>query len=532
MKNKQHEIFRIRIYRPHATLSIDTERHGKQYVLPSGSIGKPQKTALPQSPDDKVKLVHNPITAKALKHLSWREACLELCRLPEYVEDSAAAAKLLLLVLLSQVGHLLLNTTPMLPAICLNTSSGVILSILNVLLCAIQGPEEWRGDDWKLLRPWVVRPQLSLCETTPSAILSDYVGGKFQTPAREKRTFCYPYIDSTMVLAPGLPAAIDRALIGHSPLSLPIVFGRKDTVKGRLILDWNADGLSSYDAVGIKKLRTLEYDCYLEITLFLQWLCRKKRRIKRWKADFDTFRPITRNGRFTTPASDEQTELLCAALALFRQFLVYASEKNDWLTQEKAREIMLQYWRWVLPESAPKAEGKQQKTVVLNYASPDVFYQFLTEWFLPTYRTQILQAVKGVQGTMGLIRNLDGATLFIAPRQIFLETYSHWLNDRGSSTLDLSIVHRDAAAQRKLLEAGIPLKGETKNPATWRYPFYGRSKTVNRGGMIGCFALPIPQLPEGVQGVFRDLFGAGYICGSQSIISEAVTNSSEGVDPL
>lgn len=193
---------------------------------------------------------------------------------------------------------------------------------------------------------------------------------------------------------------------------------------------------------------------------------------------------------------------------------------------------MLRYWRWALPESAPKENDEQEKNVVLNYESPDVFYQFLTEWFLPTYHKQILQAAKGVQGTMGLIRNLDGATLFIAPRQIFLETYSQWLNDHSSSILDLSVARGDAVAQRKLLEAGIPLKGETKNPATWRYPFYGRDKTVNGGGMIGCFALPLAQLPERVRSVFEDLFGANFDCGSQSIVSEAVTNSSEGVDSL
>ena len=124
-----------------------------------------------------------------------------------------------------------------------------------------------------------------------------------------------------------------------------------------------------------------------------------------------------------------------------------------------------------MPESAPKENDEQEKNAALNYESPDVFYQFLAEWFLPTYHKQILQAAKGVQGTMGLIRNLDGATLFIAPRQIFLETYSQWLNDHSSSTLDLSVARGDAMAQRKLLEAGIPLKGETKNPAIWRYPF-------------------------------------------------------------
>lgn len=532
MESTSKKLVKISIQRPGSRLVSVMEKNGKACMPTTDAKRSTKKQGFPEKAESKIILIHKPVTRKAVKHLPWGEVCLTLCKFPECTADATTAAKLLLLVLLSQVAHLLVGVAPMLPAICLDKSSSGVSSLLGVLLRAVQGPEEWHGDDWRLLRPWIVRPRLSLRETAPSATLSDYIGGKLQTPAGEKRTFCYPYIDSTMVLAPGLPSVIEKALVAYSPLSLPIVFDRKDAVKGRFMLEWKTNSFVSYDATGIEKLRELGHSCYLEITLFLQWFCEKKKRIKRWKSDFDTFRPVIRNGRFTTPTSDEQTELLCAALALFRQFLVYASEKNDWLPQEEAREMMLQYWRWVLPESAPKEDDGQDKPVELNYASPDVFYQFLTEWFLPTYHKQILQAAKGAQGTMGLIRKLDGATIFIAPRQIFLETYGQWLNDHSSSTLDLSMVHGDAVAQRKLLEAGIPLKGETKNPATWRYPFYGRDKTVNGSGMIGCFALPIPQLPEGVQGVFRDLFEAGYGCGSQSIGSEAVTNSPEGVDPL
>lgn len=502
MESTSKKLIKISIQRPGSRLVSVMEKNGKACMPTTDAKRSTKKQGFPEKAESKIKLTHKPVTRKAVKHLPWREACLTLCKFPECIEDATTAAKLLLLVLLSQVAHLLVGVAPMLPAICLDKSSSGVSSLLGVLLRAVQGPEEWHGDDWRLLRPWIVRPRLSLRETAPSATLSDYIGGKLQTPAGEKRTFCYPYIDSTMVLAPGLPSVIEKALVAYSPLSLPIVFGRKDAVKGRFMLEWKTTSFVSYDATGIEKLRELGHSCYLEITLFLQWFCEKKKRIKRWKSDFDTFRPVIRNGRFTTPTSDEQTELLCAALALFRQFLVYASEKNDWLPQEEAREMMLRYWRWVLPESAPKETDEQEKTAVLNYESPDVFYRFLTEWFLPTYHSQVLHGAKGGWGTMALVRKLEGKEFFIAPRMKFLETYAQWLKSQHSPSFDLSASKGEATVQRKLLEAGIPLRGEKNNPSTWRYPFYGKQE-----GMVNCLALPVGQLPRLAQSAFENLIG-------------------------
>ena len=499
MGSTSKELVKISIQRPGIKLTSVLEKNGK-ICMPITETGKvTKKQELPGKAESKAKLTYEPVTKKAVKHLPWEDACLALCKFPESIEDAATAAKLLLLVLLSQTAHLLLGIAPMVPAICLDTAPRSVLTILSILLCAVQGPEQWQGKDWKLLRPWVVRPRLSLCETTPSSVLSDYIGGKFQTLSGKKRTFCYPYIDSTVALAPGLPTAIEKALVGCSPLSLPIVFGRKDTVKGRTILEWKAENFVSYDTAGIEQLKLLEQDCYLEITLFLQWLCEKEKRLNRWKDDFDIFRPVTRRGRFTTPVSDDLTELLCAALALFRQYLVFASEKNGWITQEKAQEIMFYYWRLVLPESAPQEAHAQVNPVPSTYDTQDTFYQFLTEHFLPTYQNQILIGAKGVTGTMAAIRKLDGDDWFVTPRKQFLEAYARWLSERQVPAFEPA---SGAEVQRLLQEAGIPLRGESGNPVTWRYSFYAERKDK-----VDCLALPIKPLPEWVKTVFGDLIG-------------------------
>lgn len=103
MKKDQPEICRIKIQGPCSTLSINTEKHQKHYVLMPGPTGKLQKAALNRKPDSKIKLKHDPITKRGIKEASYCDACQALCKFATYFENAETPAKLLLLVLLSQL---------------------------------------------------------------------------------------------------------------------------------------------------------------------------------------------------------------------------------------------------------------------------------------------------------------------------------------------------------------------------------------------------------------------------------------------
>ena len=85
--------------------------------------------------------------------------------------------------------------------------------------------------------------------------------------------------------------------------------------------------------------------------------------------------------------------------------------------------------------------------------------------------------------------------------------------------------------QRKLLEAGIPVKGESGNPVTWRYKFYAADAKVKKKD-VDCIGLPMAQLPEMVQSVIGQLLGTP--CGEVSVPNspESAPNGQEGVNPL
>lgn len=524
MGNTAKEYAKLSIQQPYNTTTATLEKDHKMYSpTAKAHIESSKNTAVVE----KVKLTYKPLKGQKLKKLPFRNACLTLLNFPNCIECTEAAAILMLLLLLCQAAHLLAGVVPTLPILLLNSTPQTAISVLTPLLRAVQGPELWKGADWKLHRPHIIRPKLSLMETRPSQSLVDYIGGYFRNEIGKKQKFCFPIICSSVALLPDLPSAISQKIIQLSPLSLPILFEKKLKIDYRSVLELPPNSFNSYDPNDLNNLSVDADNCYPAIILFFGWLCEKQKRIKRWRENIDHFCPVTRKGRFATPQSDERTEWLCAALALFQQFLFFASERNDWLTQEEAKEFMLRYWRLALPESAPQPDGGQFDSVSLSYEAPELFYRFLTDYYLPTYQNQVLNATKGFEGTVGLIRNLEGIDLFITPRKVFLKSYAKWLEEHHASCFALSTPTDGAVVQRKLMEAGVPLRGEKNNPSTWRHAFYKKRKDK-----VDCLALPIPQLPEQVQATFESLFGLLSDTFVHPTLAEVVPNSPEGAEVL
>ena len=457
---------------------------------------------------------------------SWRCATS-----PNYVENAVTAAILLLLVILSQIADLLVGVVPAMPVLVLNMTPQTDDPVMRALLRAIQGSEKWKGENWSLRRPWIVQPKISLRETKPSQSTIDYMGGKFKDELYRWRKFCFPFICSSMVLLPGVPPEVSRTIIAASPLALPILFGPRKKIEGRLVLELDADNLNSYIPEEIENLSSRSMRCHQGMAMFLKWFYRMEKHFEQWQTDIGWFRPVIQRGHFVQAASDEKTELLCAALSLFQQYLLFASEKKKWISSAEAKEILHRYWRLVLPESAPAEDGPQNSPANLAYDAPPVFFQFLSDYYIPTYRDQILIGKKAAQGTMATVINVEEVEYFIAPRGRFLEIYAQWLSDQGGSAFELSGDKDEAAVQRKLLEAGVPLRGEAKNPVTWRHKFYNTS-VKGQKRMIDCFGLPIAQLPETVQSVIGQLLGtpSGEMTAPNG--PEPASSGQEGANPL
>lgn len=524
----------IHIELSHLLQKAKLEKGGKFYLPLANEDSKGSKKNGSKLEVCKVKLKVNPLKVKPRDEGQLRDACLALCSFPDCIENAESAATVFLLTLLSQIAHLSVGITPALPAVILDCDAPAATLPIQTLLQAIQGPKQWRGKGWKLRRPYVVKPHLAMGETAPSVSLYDYIGGKFYDDAGKRRRFCFPIISSTIALMPNVPPPVVKGVAQASPLALLLVFNDGREVGSRAKLKIKGAGFDSYDIDKLDQLNDLALLCYGEITAFLNWFCQKKKHVRRWRSELALFRPVTRQGHFCKPQSDDRTEWLCAGLSLLRQFLLFASGKAGWITVEEADGILIKYWRLVLPASAPPTSAPDKRgdifaQVVLAYDAPQVFYRFLTDIYLPTYHKQIVVGARGEPGTMGLIHMLDGKQYFIAPRRSFLEVYDKWLTGQGAIGFDLSSTKAEANIQRKLREAGVPVYSEKNNPSTWRFQFH---KENGPKGKISCLALPLAQLPASVQTVFVMQFGVDLPQVGPTNHSDAATNNEEGVNLL
>ena len=244
-------------------------------------------------------------------------------------------------------------------------------------------------------------------------------------------------------------------------------------------------------------------DLYLLLLSFLSWFNEHpKRHVRELTENSQRFRPVERHGKFTRAITSSQTDAFCYGLALLAMLLNFYSEDCQYISHEESEEILLHYWRLVLPESAPKAELPADDSLPA-YDDPDVFYNGLAS-YLTTYRNQIMHQRKAEPGTMAIVYSIDKESYLILPRTDFFRFYQSWLKEKGTS-LDLA---KETAIQRRLTDVGIQLKSEStsnkgsgkKHTYSWRFAFYAnRAFYAKRKENLCCLGLPVTSLPESIQ---------------------------------
>lgn len=432
---------------------------------------------------------------KALKRYSWEDALLTLEQLPDCFESSQAAASLVLLALLSKIATLLAGTLS-LPLVPLDNASPAAFQYAAKLLDMFQGPDIWSGTSYRLKRPTLVVPQKAFLVASYSCAVEDYIGGHYINHRGKERIFWLPYVNQAAVLSPELPASVVQSIISSSPFSILIGNPRLKAADSRPSLKINAANLDSANQEMLESLPC--DDLFLLLVPFFNWFNEHpKRNVRELMERSQRFRPVERRGNFTRAVTSSQTDALCYGLALLAMLLDFSVEAYQCISCEEAEEILLHYWQLVLSESAPKAEPPADDSLP-TYDDPDVFYDGLAS-YLTTYAKQIMYQSKAEPGTMAIVYPISKASHLILPRTAFLGFYQSWLKEKGTS-LDLT---SETAIQRKLTDAGIPIKSETgkdnHDTYSWRFAFRADCKEKDY-----CLGLPVASLPESIQNLLKE----------------------------
>lgn len=452
---------------------------------------------------------------KKLKKYMHNGKCDEVLhairQLPECFENGTAAAQLVLLSTLSWIGSQLVGTLT-LPLVQLSNATPQTFSYVDMLLSLFHGPQQWKGGNYKLKRPTLLKAKQSALFTAPSQDAGEYIGGHYDDYGK-KRTFWLPYFNQAVAFDPSLPGSVAQSILSVSPFALFITDTRCKAPDGRPVLKIDASNLDSVDLEKLHDLQeTLKHLRLMLAYYFSTFFEHPKRHCLELIERVQGFRPIERRGAFTKAKTTPQTDAICYALALFSMMLEFyaaSDEQAAYPSVEETEDILLHYWRLALPDSAPKEDAPTDGS--MNYYDPPVFYQALKA-YLTTYKDQILWNGKGNAATMALVKPLekreDSPKYLIIPCEKFLEFYQSRLPDHTCCNADLS---DDAAVQRKLMDAGIPLKAEKaqsdkeKSKPVWRHKFYENGTDSDTGSStIKCLGLLMDDLPDEIQSILKD----------------------------
>jgi len=438
---------------------------------------------------------------KASKKL--RKACRTFCKTPDMLSDPKSAWVAYLICLLASKMDLIAQNLPGVPVVHLKDVT-MLPKSLKAILKAIHGPTKLKKKGVFLKRPYYVQAVVPLGATAPSVAPEDYFGG-YAKVYGTKRFFWLPLRNETVAIAANVPQAAWKPVIEQSRLAVPMFCSVIPKLPNRPVFELDGTAFNSYDPDRLKALK--KQSKYISIVLdhFDQWLRHKRKRWKRCVKDARKFYPKSQNGRFVTEIASDEIRIISLALAVFKQFLRYASTVKKWLSPDKAQAILLDAWNQLLPESAPNSANRIGGPSV-SWNEPDVFWSFLGRYLQENQKSISLSGAPCKRDTTAVIHELPDGKFLILPREQLAKAYADDLTQKGAA-LPGKMDKWGVDLQKSILDWGVPVKTESNGPS-WRFAFYEKGATEK--DKLPCLAFPLAQLPQSITNSLSDWFGEAF----------------------
>ena len=404
--------------------------------------------------------------AALLPPYCWRardsDAFRALFQLPELCQKNAT---LLMLFVLCIAAPLLSILYPLFGGSIAAVLTGLQTApqVLQELLWACGGPDEYEDKHWVASVPHIWQPHCELGALQPSDDLVDYAVLEI-TIHKKSMTLPAPVVNRLVALENSIPQAVVNTVSKNYPFSLPVVLGRKLAGSERTIFTLDGNELLNYDEEMLQRLFAQHSNIQNTLRKFVV-LCRKNPKdfaaeIKRRAARFI---PSKHDGRFTCTSADTMVHVKAKLLAVLETLLIWGTQQN-YCIYDEASAFFRTVWGAILPETSPKPP--EDTTAKLN---PESVYTFLL--FFKKYLHDHIAGIRKEGETwdsqsVAWLRTLKNQTtpLLICGRRSLLTAYQDWLQERDVE-LDISA---EAALQAALTEGGIPFRTGGRD-TTWKY---------------------------------------------------------------
>ena len=502
----------------HYGMIKDPKMRGYMMPLPSQDQGK-HSAKISKNPD-KWGLIEDYTTTHCVKLLknsnlnSLSAAFWVLCQVGKLLLSPTAAWVVFLIAMLARVLDLTMPNLPNVPVIRIKNISDVPQS-LKTLLQIINGVDVVRkGDGWKLNRPSVLVPIVDRKYNALSSHPADYVGGTHKNDNGEKTHFWIPLDNCAVAVQTGIPKDVFTVLFEQWTTAVPIICGDGFKIKDRPVIVLDGQDFLTIDPEILDQLVQHTERIFAELDYIFFCLHDKPNWWHRCAASIETYLPTVRHGRFVQTLATAETKILATALVVFREILDRA-EGEDWVSVEDADTVFIEAWRAVLPESAPKIpilqpEENSLSPVSINgltYDSPELFYSFLGDIFLPSHSTQIaLPGEPVTDRTDGKLHYLEDGLYFITPRTKFLLEYKDFLIKSNVPPFSTQDKDWENPVLAELIANDVPLKREANG--SWRYPtFYDKEYRTSATKNVKYIGLPVNLMPSEAQNAISEQFG-------------------------
>lgn len=404
--------------------------------------------------------------AALLPPYCWRardsDAFRALFQLPELCQKNAT---LLMLFVLCIAAPLLSILYPLFGGSIAAVLTGLQTApqVLQELLWACGGPDEYEDKHWVASVPHIWQPHCELGALQPSDDLVDYAVLEI-TIHKKSMTLPAPVVNRLVALENSIPQAVVNTVSKNYPFSVPVVLGRKLAGSERTIFTLDGNELLNYDEEMLQRLFAQHSNMQNTLKKFV---VHYRKNPKDFAAEIERraarFIPSQHDGRFTCNSADTMVHVKAKLLAVLETLLIWGTQQN-YCIYDEASAFFRTVWGAILPETSPKPP--EDTTAKLN---PESVYTFLL--FFKKYLHDHIAGIRKEGETwdsqsVAWLRTLKNQTtpLLICGRRSLLTAYQDWLQERDVE-LDISA---EAALQAALTEGGIPFRTGGRD-TTWKY---------------------------------------------------------------